>query len=179
VPAVALVDYDDTWPAQFGRVERELADALAGCSPRLEHVGSTSVPGLCAKPVLDVLLGVSGLEQVERRSHVLRSLGYRYRPEHEAQVPQRRYFVRDASALPRVHLHAVVTDGPLWLEHLAFRDALRRDAALAARYAGLKRELAVTYAGDKAGYTAAKAPFIRQVLAFAISARELNTTRRS
>lgn len=79
-------------------------------------------------------------------------------------IPDRRYFSRSADARLAVHVHVVVERGRLWREHLAFRDALRADPTLAARYGSLKRELARTHAHDRAAYTAAKAPFIAAVL---------------
>jgi GrpB-like predicted nucleotidyltransferase (UPF0157 family) len=137
---------------------------MAGCQVRIEHIGSTAVPGLCGKPVLDILLGVAVLSEVERVVARFAANGYRYRPEYEKQIPQRRYFVKDAEGRhQRVHLHAVHVDGPIWQQHLAFRDALRDCPGLASEYALLKRRLAVSM--SKSSYTEAKAPFIRQVLA--------------
>ncbi|HEY9109570.1 MAG TPA: GrpB family protein [Roseateles sp.] len=163
---IRLVEADAGWPAQFDAVARPLRDALTGTACRIEHIGSTAVPGLCAKPVLDLLLGVTRLADVEARHEALAALGYRYRAEYEGELPERRYFTRDAGAgRLRVHLHAVVHGSAFWREQLAFRDALRADAALAARYAALKRELAERHAADKAAYTDAKGPFIRAVLA--------------
>jgi GrpB-like predicted nucleotidyltransferase (UPF0157 family) len=163
--AVLLVESQAAWPAQARAAMAPVRAAFEGRPVRLEHIGSTAVPGLCAKPVLDLLLGVPALADAEDRAGALEALGFRYRPEHEAELPERRYFVRPAGAGPRVHLHAVVLGGPLWTRHLAFRDALRRDPGLAARYAALKRDLAGRHAEDKAAYTAAKAPFIAGVLA--------------
>lgn len=161
---VELVDYCDAWPAAFRSVAAQLATALAGHEAVIEHIGSTAVPGLCAKPVIDVLVGVVRLADVAARAPHLAELGYRYRPEYEVQIPDRRYFVRDATAvIPRVHVHAVLRGGALWRDHLAFRDALRTAPPLADEYARLKRMLATTH--DKAAYTDAKGPFIRAVLA--------------
>lgn len=163
---VRLAEPDPGWPGQFDVVAAAIRAAMGETTCVVEHIGSTAVPGLCAKPVLDLLLGVQALAAVEARLAALAAQGYRYRPAYEADVPERRYFVRDADAhLPRVHLHAVVQDGPLWRAHLAFRDALRADTALAQRYGQLKRGLAARHAADKAAYTAAKAPFIADVLA--------------
>jgi GrpB-like predicted nucleotidyltransferase (UPF0157 family) len=119
---------------------------------------------LCAKPVIDVLVGVPDLAHVHSRVPILAELGYRYRPETEAVIPERRYFVRDADERMRLHVHVVVQGGRLWREHLAFRDALRAQPALAKAYATLKRELALRHAHDKAAYTAAKASFIERAL---------------
>jgi GrpB-like predicted nucleotidyltransferase (UPF0157 family) len=164
--AVEIVDYRDTWPAAFRAIADELARAWVGDAVTIEHIGSTAVPGLCAKPVIDVLLGVEALAAAEWHASRLSALGYRYRPEYEAQIPDRRYFVRDATTqAPRVHLHAVLLGGRIWRDHLAFRDALRRDPALLDQYAVLKTTLAAT--PGKAEYTEAKGPFIRAVLASA------------
>ncbi len=161
---VELHEYDPGWPDRFTAIAADVAAALAGAEAVVEHVGSTSVPGLCAKPVIDVLVGVASLADVEARIPALAARGFRYRPEHEDVLPDRRYFVRDAGEGPRAHVHAVVRGGALWADHLAFRDALRADAALAARYASHKRELAHAHAHDRAAYTAAKAPFIEGAL---------------
>ena len=137
----------------------------------IEHIGSTSVPGLCAKPVLDILVGAQSLAAVTCRTAKLEEAGYLYRPEYEAEIPDRRYFVRPAASQPRVHVHAVVQGGALWLTHLAFRDALRSSPELSREYATLKRQLAAQYREDKAAYTEAKSPFIARVVANALSTR--------
>lgn len=177
MPAVTLHDHQPCWARAFADAAAELAPLLAGEPAELQHIGSTAVPGLCAKPVLDVLLGAPSLAWVEARHGELARLGYQYRPEHEAVLPQRRYHVRPESQGPRsrdpaagpgrlrVHLHGVVTGGLLWRQHLGFRDALRADPALTAAYADLKQQLARTHRDDKSAYTEAKAPFIQAVLA--------------
>ena len=159
-----LVEYQDTWPSAFLRVAKQLHSALATHGANVEHIGSTAVPGLCSKPVIDILLGVTSLAEAEASIPALVAAGFVYRPEYESQISERRYFVRPSGALPRIHLHAVVVGGPLWQQHLCFRDQLRQDVQLLQSYAALKKRLAVLYAADKAAYTEAKAPFIRQVL---------------
>lgn len=165
VPSVEIIEYQQSWPQAFGRVARELEAVMVDHAVWIEHIGSTAVPGLCAKPVLDILMGVSSLAEIEAEIQRFAERGYRYRPEHEARIPERRYFVKEAGpAVPRIHLHAVVRDGRLWQEHLAFRDALRRDPRISAQYARLKRKLAVDQGLGKSAYTEAKTPFIRSVL---------------
>lgn len=175
---VTLSEHRPEWAAQAAQVAAWLAplsDRVDGW--RFEHIGSTAVPGLVAKPVLDLLLGVPRLEAVEQCIDALAARGLRYRPEYEGELPERRYFVRDAdpaaqpAALPRVHLHAVVHGGAFWQRHLAFRDALRADAALAAAYAALKQTLAARHADDKAAYQAGKHDFIVAAEARALAAR--------
>ncbi|RVT46828.1 GrpB family protein [Rubrivivax albus] len=160
---VQIVDYQESWPSAFEQVASVLRTVMAGHQVEIEHTGSTAVPGLCAKPVLDVLLGVCALSEVESKVAELEQVGYQYRPEYEAQIPLRRYFVKSAEeSCPRVHLHAVQTNGLLWQEHVAFRQALRSNSALADEYGSLKRNLASSV--GKSEYTEAKAPFIRGVL---------------
>jgi GrpB-like predicted nucleotidyltransferase (UPF0157 family) len=158
-----LVDYQPGWPRHYRAAAAELATVLARATASIDHIGSTAVPGLCAKPVIDILLGVGNLALVTERIGALEKLGYRYRPQYEDTLPQRRYFVRAADDWPRIHLHAWVYGSVEWARHLAFRDALRSQPGLAREYAELKRKLAALHADDKAAYTAAKAPFIQRV----------------
>ncbi len=165
---LVLVDYEPGWPSQFAAVASELGAAFEGESVQIEHIGSTAVPGLCAKPVLDLLLGAQALAVIEDRLPALARRGFVYRPEHETALPERRYFVRAAQALPpfaRVHLHAVVVNSRIWRQHIAFRNALRASPALLLQYAELKRALAAAHCHDKLAYTDAKAPFVTRVLA--------------
>lgn len=163
--AVLLAPASPHWPEAFTALADALAPVFAGIPARIEHIGSTAVPGLVAKPVLDVMVGVDALATVEPRRAALERLGFRYRPEYEDVLPERRYFTRDPGPGLRVHLHAVVVGSPLWRDHLAFRDALRGDDVLRDAYAALKQSLARRFAHDKAAYTDAKAPFITKVLA--------------
>ncbi len=130
----------------------------------IEHIGSTSVPGLCAKPIIDVLVGTDSLAVIEAETPSLSAAGYEYVSKYESDLPMRRYFVRFESEGPRVNVHAVCKGSKFWTEHLAFRDALRASVRVRDAYANLKLELARTHKNDRPAYTAAKAPFIVQVL---------------
>ena len=162
--SVVLSPYSDNWPTAFARFRAELVGAFAPIPVLIEHVGSTAVAGLVAKPVVDIVLGVRQLSDVESKIGTLAVLGYAYVSKYERELPSRRYFVKSAAGEHRVHLHAVVYRSPIWQQHLAFRDALRADSNLARQYAQLKLQLAAEFANDKAAYTDAKAPFIRAVL---------------
>ena len=163
--AVVVSPYSPEWPQLFHVLRERLLPVFASQAIVIEHIGSTAVPGLAAKPVIDMLLGAAALADVESKIGALDGLGFTYIPKYERELPMRRYFV-SASAIPlRVHLHAIELDSPLWQQHLMFRDALRADAGLRARYQSLKLGLANTFAGDKAAYTAAKSPFIQSMLA--------------
>lgn len=165
MPELRVIEHQDTWTSQYALIAAELQSAMPAHGILLEHIGSTAVPGLCAKPVLDIALGVRMLDEVAASLPELARLGFTYRPEYEQQIPDRRYFTRAEGPMPRVHLHALILGGALWTQHLRLRDALREDQVLAQAYAALKQRLAVPHAHGKAAYTEAKAPFIRLVLA--------------
>lgn len=159
-PAVRLVPYDSTWPMEFAAEADRIERACAGLEIRLEHVGSTSIPGLAAKPVIDILAGRPS--NVPGRAYVaaFRQLGY----EHKGAfgVPGRNYFRR---GLPRTHhVHLVRLTSDLWREPLLFRDYLREHPDIAREYETLKRELAAMYLHDKERYTDAKGPFVRSIV---------------
>jgi GrpB-like predicted nucleotidyltransferase (UPF0157 family) len=160
---VVIADPDPRWPAVFETQRARLSEVLPP-GARVEHVGSTSVPGLGAKPIVDILVGVERLGDVERCIPEIEALGYEYVSEYEAQLPQRRYFRRDEAGARAQHLHAVEFDSEFFREHLAFRDALRADPQLARAYETLKRQLAERFGRDREGYTEAKTVFVEAVL---------------
>lgn len=160
---IPLEPYDPDWPSRFATELRLLAPLFGEGSVRIEHVGSTAVPGLVAKPIIDIMVGLTSLAEAEALIDPLRSVGYHYVPEYEAQIPDRRYF-RKPHIRPRTHhLHCVVLGSQSWTRTLLFRDYLRNDPEVAAAYAHLKSELAMSH--SKRDYTAAKGPFIESVIA--------------
>ena len=152
------------WAERFEAEKRVLLEAFRPEAIEIEHIGSTAVRGLAAKPIVDMLLGAADLASIERRMPSLVALGYRYVPEFEAELPGRRYFVKPAHGAAELHLHAVRVHDGFWSRHLAFRDALREDSHLAAEYAQLKRRLAARFGHDRGAYTDAKSDFIRRVI---------------
>lgn len=164
MPTVIIQDHDPVWFDEFSRTADEIVSAMPAGFCKLEHIGSTSVQGLCAKPIIDILLGAQALSDIDKRVLSFQALGFRYVKEHEGEFPERRYFVRAPDTRLRVNLHAVVEGSPFWVRHLAFRDLLRTDSALREEYGDLKRSLARQYPEDRPAYTAAKAPFIGRAL---------------
>jgi GrpB-like predicted nucleotidyltransferase (UPF0157 family) len=159
---VYLVPYDSTWLAKF-EAERVHLEGLLGPWRRgpVEHVGSTAVVGLCAKPVIDVMVGVTSLAESEPAKVVLGQAGYQY-AEYKTEVMH--WFCKPSFELRTHHLHLIPFESQLWRDRLAFRDALRRSPALAGKYAVLKQSLAQQFEFDRDAYTEAKAPFIERVL---------------
>ena len=160
--SVEVVDPDEGWARAYDAERDALAEALGPAAVAIHHVGSTSVPGLAAKPVVDVLVEASDLPAVDAAASRLEALGYEARGEYG--IPGRRYFSRPAGSGPAVHVHAFRKGDPHVERHLRFRDYLRAHPVEAARYGALKRELAAAHARDRASYQAGKADFIRRVV---------------
>lgn len=159
---VVLAAYDDRWPALFAREKGRLEAALAPYVLAIEHVGSTAVVGLAAKPTVDILVGIFRLSDAPRLVARMEKLGYAYVPKFEQEIPERRYFhypaARGEAGL--FHVHMVEVGSPFWERHLLFRDFLRGHAEAARDYEALKRKLAEVHGGDREAYTAAKSDFI-------------------
>ena len=133
----------------------------------VEHVGSTSVPGLAAKRIIDLMAQVADLDAVvDQASQKLNADGWHYVPPDLDGRPWRRFFVKpDPTGQRRyAHLHLIQAGHPRWAQQLEFRDALRRDDELAATYANLKRRLTAAHPNDREAYTEAKADFIIEAL---------------
>lgn len=159
---IEIVAYDRAWPARFAAEAARLVAALGSTIVRLEHVGSTSIPELAAKDIIDIQLSVDSFDSESRYRPQLERLGYEYRADDE---PAHRLFRLEAPNGKRlVHLHLCLAGGDWERDTLAFRDRLRSDVALAAAYERLKRELAPQFTDGNA-YADAKGPFIRGVLA--------------
>ncbi len=153
---VVVADYDPRWPALFREERERIVRALDGGAVDVQHIGSTAVPALAAKPVVDILVGVRRLPVRTPDISALCHLGYEYKGEHG--VPNRLYFRR-----PGFHIHLVVIGTALWNDHLGFRDALRGSRELALEYSLLKRRLAQEVGDDPARYQDGKTSFIRRV----------------
>jgi GrpB-like predicted nucleotidyltransferase (UPF0157 family) len=164
---IAVVPYDPAWSGLFeaerALLERVLAPWLTG---GVHHVGSTAIPGLAAKPIVDMIAGVGDLGQARAAFEPLKALSYVHTPHR----PSIAHHFSKPSAQPDEATHGLHLTEPgsdLWRERLAFRDALRRDPALAAEYEAVKRRLAHVHATDLGAYTVGKRGFVVAVLASA------------
>lgn len=161
---IEIVPYDPRWPARFERASRQILSVIGGYIKRIEHIGSTAVPGLAAKPVIDILIGVRSLEDATSFLPPLAPLGYTYIPEHEETFPERRYLHRILNGRHTHHLHLVEPESDFFRVQLLFRDYLRAHPDTAAQYGALKVQLAEKYHLDREAYTNAKSEFIKEVL---------------
>ena len=161
---VVVVPYDSRWPILFEEASAQLQAALGSAILAVHHVGSTAVPGLEAKPILDLLVSVPDFEKAVQLVPRLAALGYEFRPDEE--IPDRHYFRRPPGGLLRTHHLSLAEPGSRYHRvTLAFRDALRRDSALAAAYARLKLDLAQRFPLDRSAYIEGKSRFVSEVLA--------------
>ncbi len=145
----------------FARLRSWIEPALEGIASRIEHVGSTAVPGLAAKPIIDLDVVVPSVTDVPVAIERLASLGYVH--EGDLGIAGREAF-RAPAALPKHHLYVCVQGSPALANHLAVRDALRADPALAQEYGRLKRRLARAVGSDRARYVDGKTVFLRAIL---------------
>jgi GrpB-like predicted nucleotidyltransferase (UPF0157 family) len=160
-----IVEPSPDWLARGRRLSLELADTLG---PMLvadvEHMGSTAVPGLAAKPIIDLMAGVASLDAADAIAQALAPALWHFVPPDLDQRPWRRFFVKVEQEHRAAHLHVMDPASPRWHEQLAFRDALRADADLAAEYSSLKRTLSDRHRHDREAYSEAKGEFISRVL---------------
>ncbi len=160
--AIVIVEYDASWPALAEAEGRRLTDAVPAFVS-VEHFGSTSVPGLAAKPVVDLMSLVADEGHLDQCVVPLLGLGYDYVPAYEDDMPYRRFFKLRRPDGRGFNVHVVTRGSSFQRDHLLFRDALRENDELAAAYERLKRELAPLFT-DVNEYADAKGEFIRSVL---------------
>jgi GrpB-like predicted nucleotidyltransferase (UPF0157 family) len=165
---ISIVPYDPTWPGRFENEAARIGEALA-MAVRGEHIGSIAVPGLGAKPVIDIQVSVEDITVVDRFRRPLEGLGYEYRPDPD---DEHEYFFRDIAGIRAFQIH-VCPAGSRWeRRHLAFRDHLRAHPEDAARYEDVKRDLAERFPLDIHSYLEGKDDWIRSLEAQATATSE-------
>jgi GrpB-like predicted nucleotidyltransferase (UPF0157 family) len=159
---IVVVPYDPVWPGMFQQEAVQIAAVFGDELLSMHHVGSTAVPGLAAKPIIDIMPLVRDIGKVDSFNEAMIGLGYE--PRGEYGIPGRRFFVKRNTAGERTHhVHAHQPDNPEVARHLDFRDYLIAHPDVAAQYAQLKQELAEQFRHDRESYTNSKTPFIREV----------------
>lgn len=159
---IEVVDYTPQWPAKFEAEKQRLESIIdQWIFGTIEHVGSTSVFGLAAKPVIDIMVGVESLEKSKPAIEVLQQNGYCFYP-YKPDVMH--WFCKPSPEVRTHHLHLVPYQSALWMERIRFRDHLRTNPETANEYAELKRQLATKSVDDRESYTQNKWPFIKHVL---------------
>ena len=169
---IKILPYDPAWPSLFEAEAARIRDAMRGLALRIEHVGSTAVPGLAAKPVIDIQVSVATLAPLGRHAESLAQLGYSHIPlgPFDAVYP---FFQKPVEWPSTHHIHLCVCGDEQERRHLAFRDYLRSHPTVAAQYAELKRGLAAANDGttleSRENYSLSKSPFVNSMLERALS----------
>lgn len=161
---VKLHPYSPLWPHAFELERERLQSLLPGAFIAIEHIGSTAVFGMPAKPIVDLMASVESMSAAESIAARICASGYTTSVEFNAAQLDRKWFMRSANGHRTHHLHLITHDSTVWREHVRFRDALRAHPALASSYSALKRELAEKHTTDREAYTEAKAEFVRWAL---------------
>jgi GrpB-like predicted nucleotidyltransferase (UPF0157 family) len=160
---VRVAPHSDHWSDVFEHERKLLAEGLGGLVLDIQHVGSTAVPDLTAKPIIDIAVAIANDSLAEPVSERLAELNYKFADD--AGSDGGLIFYRETNPPVRTHhVHVVCIDNAQWRNYLGFRDRLRNDAELANEYAELKQRLADEFIDDRVSYTAAKAEFVTKVL---------------
>ena len=163
---VKLAPYTAEWKRLFEGEKALLQTVIGRYVLDIQHVGSTSIPGMLAKPIMDICIAVAGFEEARVCIQPIEQLGYEYRGEHG--IPRRHYFEKGNPRTHHIHMNEI--DSRDWENQVLFRDYLIRHPGLAEEYATLKAELAQWYPTDREAYLDGKATFIERVLEMARSA---------
>ena len=171
---IIIANYKPEWPKLFEAEKSLILNAITPWVESIEHIGSTAVPNLAAKPVIDIMIGARSLAEADAYCiKRLEDLGYTYVPEYEQQMPDRRFFRKNNKENAATHrVHLVEVNSEFWDRHLLFRDYLRQHPEAAQEYEQLKRTLAEKFT-DTNAYADAKTNFIKSIEAKAQKEKEL------
>ncbi|MGY5875597.1 MAG: GrpB family protein [Candidatus Thorarchaeota archaeon] len=161
VRRIVLVDYDPQWRILYDDESQFVSKAFGDLLVSIHHIGSTSIPEICAKPIIDILVEVHDIKRVDEMDDMMIAIGYR--PRGEVGIPGRRYFSKDIDERRTHHVHSFQTGSQHLQRHLDFRDYLRVHPDEAMKYCRLKREFAATDDTDIDRYTKGKTVFIKDV----------------
>lgn len=169
---ILITEYNPRWPMIYSREKKKIIAAIGSKALAIEHIGSTSVVGLAAKPVSDIMVAIESFSLTNELIKPLGNAGYKYVPEYEINLPDRRFFHRGPSETTgspnrHFHLHIVEKDSKFWITHILFRDYLRNHANVAREYEDLKKKLAIASEGNISKYCEGKNGFIQKVIQLA------------
>ncbi|MFP3377139.1 GrpB family protein [Bacillus sp. SIMBA_069] len=158
---IVIKPYQKDWYEEYGIEKEKFISLFGGECIAIEHIGSTSVQGLGAKPLIDMMIGVTDLQITEKWIEDLLKIGYEYVPK---ETPNRRFFRKGKWRAGTHHLHVYIYNSDEWKNNLLFRDFLIKHEWARKEYRELKEKLATTYPFDRVSYTKEKAPFIQKII---------------
>ena len=160
---IRLEEHNQEWQINFQKEKQRLVKALVDVAMEVEHIGSTSIAGLAAKPIIDILIGLHDFSIADAHIPSIEKLDYRYMKQYEEVMPFRRFFIQEQHGIRTHHIHMVLIHGEFWKRHLAFRDYLHLHPVEKLQYETLKKELSQREWIDENDYAAAKSAFIREI----------------
>ncbi|OJD58571.1 GrpB family protein [Bacillus sp. NH11B] len=161
---IIIKPYQQYWHTEFLNEKNKIVPSLHEEIIAIEHIGSTAVEGLGAKPLIDMMIGVTNLQITENWREALEEIGYEYVPK---KTPNWRFFRKGKWRAGTHHLHVYIYNSEEWKNNLLFRDFLKNHEWAREEYRELKEKLAATYPFDRVSYTNAKVPFICNILELA------------
>ncbi|UZE93535.1 MAG: GrpB family protein [Candidatus Nealsonbacteria bacterium] len=159
---VKLSTYKPEWKKLYKKEEKLLLSTIGKYVLDIQHVGATSIPGVKAKPIIDIAIGVKSLKVGEECIKLLKKLGYEYKGD--AGIRGRHFFAKGSEVNRTHYVHIEKLSGELWKNHILFRDYLRKNKKIAKKYTELKKKLAQKYKYDRDTYTTRKSAFIQKIL---------------
>jgi len=162
---IIIAAYDPQWPVLFEQERKRIEAVLGKGTVLIEHIGSTAIPGLTAKPVIDIAIGIQSLEMALKYIPLIESLEYTYEPTLERLLPERRFFWKGTPTVHTYHIHMAEVGSPLWVEPILFRDYLRKHLDEGQDYSELKKSLAERCGNDMDAYVGGKTVFVERALA--------------
>ena len=167
---VKLSQFCPEWIKLYKDEEKMLIKAIGSFVIDIKHIGSTSIPWLCAKPIIDILVGVDSMKIADKTIGIMEKLGYQFKGE--AGIPGRYFFVKGSEDKRTHHLHMIVYDSERWGNYLLFRECLLQNKAIRDEYCKIKVELAKKFEHDRESYTESKTDFIQKTLENAEKVKE-------
>lgn len=163
---IEIVRFNPNWKVQFNNIKIELLSVLNDFNPVIEHIGSTSIDGMYAKPIIDILIGFNKIEDLDNSISQISKSGYEYYEKYNLIIPERRFYKRFS---PDVHLHCVVFGMEFWNRHILFRDFLISNEKYKKMYADLKINLSKIKWENGNEYNKAKEPLILEIQSLALN----------
>lgn len=160
---VKLVPHRKAWRSLFKQEKARIETALKSLHVHVAHIGSTAIPGIAAKPVIDILVGVHSMKDAEKCLRPLKKIGFQNIKD-RGDPRRRLFFIKGGSSLSTHHLHIVKYGGKIWRGHTAFPHYLRTHKTLAKKYEALKKEAAKKFGKDRESYTTSKGKFVQTII---------------
>jgi GrpB-like predicted nucleotidyltransferase (UPF0157 family) len=159
---VAIVTYKKQWKELYRTEAKLIRELNTDISIKIEHIGSTAIPDLAAKPILDIMLGVKTMQDAVQCIPLFATIDYIFKGE--LGIPNRYFFVKEKEGKRTHHLHLVTEDSQFWLDHILFRDYLIKNPHAKTEYETLKKGLAEKFPAEREKYTDSKSEFILRIV---------------